>query len=454
MEGQVITPPNVTVPAGNLSATFTTLTAPQTALARYVLVQAHYGTSGGSQARILEVDPAAGAPTVLAIGPAGQDVIGGKPARASVALVMPAPVEGGVVSLRTDNPSVIQVPPSVTIAGGNSAISFTINTTPVSVIPTGGNVFATAGGITKSIFVTVTPDPNAPPLLQGVTLNPTSVPGGTSSTGTVILGSPAPSGGVTATLSTSNLIAKPPPIVTIPAGQTSANFTVTTSTVTSDTVVAISAIVGSATKSANLTVTKGGGTAALSSISLSPTTVVGGGTSQATVTLTAAAPSGGAVVNLSSSNTSVATVPASVTVPAGATNAKVTVTSKTVTTTSNVTITATYNSVSRNAVLKVNPSSGGTLPAPTLLAPAAEARFAPGTNITFDWSDVTGAATYTIQIDDQDSFSSPIVNQGVTPSQFSTSTLPTATMWFRVRANDASGNGGTWSAVRRFEVKR
>jgi hypothetical protein len=143
-----------------------------------------------------------------------------------------------------------------------------------------------------------------------------------------------------------------------------------------------------------------------------------------------------------------------VTVPAGATNAKVTVTSKTVTTTSNVTITATYNSVSRNAVLTVNPSSGGTLPAPTLLAPAAEARFAPGTNITFDWSDVTGAATYTIQIDDQDSFSSPIVNQSVTPSQFSTSTLPTATMWFRVRANDASGNAGTWSAIRRFEVKR
>ena len=112
---------------------------------------------------------------------------------------MPAPVEGGVVSLSTDNPSVIQVPPSVTIAGGNSAVSFTVNTTPVLVIPTGGNVFATAGGATKSIFVTVTPDPNAPPLLQGVTLSPASVPGGTSSTGTVILGSPAPSGGVTAT---------------------------------------------------------------------------------------------------------------------------------------------------------------------------------------------------------------------------------------------------------------
>jgi hypothetical protein len=26
-------------------------------------------------------------------------------------------------------------------------------------------------------------------------------------------------------------------------------------------------------------------------------------------------------------------------------------------------------------------------------------------------------------------------------------------MWWRVRANDASGNPGAWSAVRRFEVK-
>jgi hypothetical protein len=454
MEGQVIVPPNVTVPAGNLSATFTTTSAPQTAISRYVLIQAHYGTSGGSQARILKIDPSPGIPTLLAIGPAGQDVTGGTPARASVGLVMPAPAGGGAVTLSTDNPSVIQVPPSVTIAEGNSTISFTINTSPVLTIPTGGNVFATAGGITKSIFVTVTPDPNAPPLLQGVSLNPSSVPGGTSSTGTVLLNSPAPAGGITATLSTNNVVAKPPPIVSIPAGQTSANFTVTTSAVTKDTVVTISALVGSASKSATLTVTKNGAPASLSSITLSPTSVTGGATSQATVTLTAAAPSGGAVVSLSSSNTSAATVPASVTVPAGATSAKGTVTSKTVTTTTTVTITATYNSVSRNAALTVNPASGGTLPAPSLLAPAAEARFAPGTNITFDWTDVTGAATYTIQIDDQDSFTSPIVNQAVTTSQFSSSTLPTETMWFRARASDASGNPGAWSAIRRFEVKK
>src|SRR5437016_2283822 len=60
----------------------------------------------------------------------------------------------------------------------------------------------------------------------------------------------------------------------------------------------------------------------LSSVTLTPTTVNGGVPSTGLVTLSGAAPSGGAVVTLSSSNTSVATVPASVTVPAGASSAR------------------------------------------------------------------------------------------------------------------------------------
>jgi subtilisin family serine protease len=57
----------------------------------------------------------------------------------------------------------------------------------------------------------------------------------------------------------------------------------------------------------------------LSSIMLNPTSVIGGASSTGTVTLSEAAPSGGAVVYLSSS-ASAATVPTSVAVAAGATN--------------------------------------------------------------------------------------------------------------------------------------
>jgi len=101
----------------------------------------------------------------------------------------------------------------------------------------------------------------------------------------------------------------------------------------------------------------------------------------------------------------------------------------------------------------VNPAATGTLPAPALVSPSNDARFTPGQTIVFDWSDVAGAATYVIQIDDQESFSSPTVNRSVSTSTHSTSTLPTTRMWWRVRAVDAAGTPGAWSSVRRFEVK-
>ncbi len=98
--------------------------------------------------------------------------------------------------------------------------------------------------------------------------------------------------------------------------------------------------------------------AALSSVSLSPSTVQGGTGSSATVTLTAAAPSGGAVVSLTSSNTAAATVAASVTVPAGATSATTSVATSAVGSTTTSVISATRNGVTRTATLTV------TAPAP------------------------------------------------------------------------------------------
>ena len=100
------------------------------------------------------------------------------------------------------------------------------------------------------------------------------------------------------------------------------------------------------------------------------------------------------------------------------------------------------------------PPPSGSLPAPALLSPGSDARFAPGQQIVFDWGDVAGAATYTIQIDDSQSFSAPLtVGQTLAFSQLTTSSLPTRRMWWRVRANDGTGAAGAWSGARRFEVK-
>src|SRR5262249_57210333 len=74
-----------------------------------------------------------------------------------------------------------------------------------------------------------------------------------------------------------------------------------------------------------------------------------------TVTLNRAAPAGGAVVTLASSNTNVATVPASVTVAAGGTTKTFAITTSAVNAATAVTITATYNGVARTAKLNGKP---------------------------------------------------------------------------------------------------
>ena len=101
-----------------------------------------------------------------------------------------------------------------------------------------------------------------------------------------------------------------------------------------------------------------GGNPTLSSVTVNPTSVTGGNSSTGTVTLTGPAPSGGAVVNLSSSNTSVATVPASVTVNANNTTANFTVSTNPVASSSPVTISGIYGAT-QTAILTVQPSSAG-----------------------------------------------------------------------------------------------
>ena len=462
MEGQVVTPPNVTVPAGGISANFT-ITAPQVNAPRYVLIQGAYGPTGGNQAKLLEIDPGPpGAPTVRALGlPLSVNqfgVIGGVSTRGTVSLVMLAPPAGGAVTLTSDNPSVVQVPPTVSIPGGNSANSFPITTSPVAVGTT-VSINAIAGGVTKTAFINVAPNPNAALALLSVTLSVGGVTGGQQSVpGTLFLNANAPAGGASVTLATSNLsAAQVPPVVVVPAGLGFASFTVTTSPVSADTAVTITGFLGASTQSAPLTVLAAAppppppttpGTpsllspangaspaqpvtltwtaasnaasyeiqvddsstftvplvrsltstvtqttvtglatvrhfwrvralnsagvagnwstsrrftpqaapaaASLSAVSVSPTSVVGGNSSQGTVTLTAAAPTG-TVVSLSSANATVAAAPASVTVAAGATSATFTITTTAVTASTPVTISATFAGVTRTAVLTVNP---------------------------------------------------------------------------------------------------
>jgi trimeric autotransporter adhesin len=107
-------------------------------------------------------------------------------------------------------------------------------------------------------------------------------------------------------------------------------------------------------------------TITLSSITLSPTTVVGGAqSSTGTVTLSGPAPAGGAPVALASDNAA-AGVPSSVTVPTGATSATFTVTTSAVATPTSANISASYGGASKSATLTVTPAPLPTVASLTL----------------------------------------------------------------------------------------
>ena len=194
-----------------------------------------------------------------------------------------------------------------------------------------------------------------PASLSSLSLNPASVTGGNSSTGTVTLSGPAPSGGAQVMLSSSNTTAASvPSSVTIAAGATSATFAVSTGSVASSTTVVISATYSGATKTASLAVTPVPPPApTVSSLTLNPSSVIGGAQfSTGTVRLSGPAPAGGAQVMLSSSN-GAASVPSSVTVPAGASNATFRINTSAVLIPTSSTISASYNGTTRTADLSV-----------------------------------------------------------------------------------------------------
>jgi hypothetical protein len=190
---------------------------------------------------------------------------------------------------------------------------------------------------------------------------------------------------------------------------------------------------------------------------LTPNGVVGGSTAQGTLHIQNVAPAGGQVYTLTSSQPSVASVPPSVTVPAGGSTATFTVTTNSVTVSTPVMITVWSEGNGDHPVLWVDPGSPAPPApppppaAPTLVSPA-DAATAVIQPITLDWDDVANATSYEVQVDNSSTISAPFTaNPTVTASQATLSGgLPAQQLWWRVRARNAAGVFGAFSATRRF----
>jgi hypothetical protein len=135
----------------------------------------------------------------------------------------------------------------------------------------------------------------------------------------------------------------------------------------------------------------------VSTVAVNPTAVIGGNSAIATVTLAAAAPAGGGMVLLSSSDTAVQ-VPLSVTVPAGATSATFTATTSAV----DAQVFAIIGAGAAQTTLTVNPQPWITsLSTPTIKAGSAAFTlaitghgFANGAGVSWNGSDRTSSTTW------------------------------------------------------------
>jgi uncharacterized repeat protein (TIGR03803 family) len=329
-------PTTATIPKGSTTGTFPITTSPVSTPVNVLITASFQG--GYSQASVTITTASISSVTL-----SPTSVAGGNPSTGTVTLGGTAPSGGITVNLSSSTASA-KVPSSVTINGGATSATFTVMTTGVaSQVSATITASAPSAGSAKGTL-TITPA-----ILSVLGLNPTSVAGGNTSTGTIVLSGQAPSGGLAISVSSSSADATVPSTVTVPAGSSTTIFMVKTSAVTSTVSATITAKLGSANKTATLTITP----PALSSVTLNPTTVVGGSSSTGTVTLSGLAPTGGTVVTLSSSSASV-TVPASVTVLAGASTA--TFTAKTVAVGANVsvTITAKLGTTAKTATLTVD----------------------------------------------------------------------------------------------------
>jgi hypothetical protein len=198
--------------------------------------------------------------------------------------------------------------------------------------------------------------PGVPVALASLSLSESSVTGGETSSGTVTLDGAAPEGGVSVALSSSNSgVASVPAAVTVPAGETTASFQVSTAPVDEATAVNVSASYDGVTKHAVLTVAA----VALSAVVLDPDLgaepIIGGTTVYAAARLTGPAPSGGALIELSTDH-GAGVVPESITIYRGDREAWFAIETSGVASVTSITITATYRGVERSAELSLRPA--------------------------------------------------------------------------------------------------
>ena len=197
--------------------------------------------------------------------------------------------------------------------------------------------------------------------IGSLSINPDAVRAGESTIGTVDLGFPDTAPTVVRLFSGDPNAAQVPVSITIPAGQTTGSFTITSNAAAPPAFVQIMGATpdnNSRTHILSVNAATPAGPS-LSSVSFVPTSIVGGQNATGTVRFSAAMTQG-AVVQLSSSNPAIARVPQEVVVSANAATSTFNLATSATSSPTPVTITASWFGVTRTTTVTVKP---GTPPA-------------------------------------------------------------------------------------------
>jgi hypothetical protein len=296
-------------------------------------------------------------PTPVSVTPTKNPLHSGEDTWVQVQLSTAAPPSGATIAMSSSSPSVLPVPATIPMQGDIAWTQFM--STPAAQVtgPTQVTITATLNSAAASTQVTV-----LPPSLKSLSMSPINISGGASANAFVQLNGQAPAGGAVVGLSSNSPAVSPPATVTVPAGSFSAFATVPTSAVTANTTATVTASWNGSAQS-QITVRPA---QPPTSITLFPTTTVGGSAGSVDGTVTVASEATyDEILQLTSSNPAVARVNNSVTIPTFMTHGGFQVFTSPVSTQTLVTISVTGGGVTKSATLTVNPP-GTPPPAATL----------------------------------------------------------------------------------------
>jgi trimeric autotransporter adhesin len=333
-------PPSLTISAGASSGSFTA-TAGTLSVDQSATVSASW--NGRTRSASLSLTAPA---TLSGLTCAASTILTPGSTECTITLTKAAPGGGFTVTLTSDNASTT-IPGTVTVPAGAMSAGFTATAAALET-DQDAVLTATASGVSRTFSLALA----APPQLSSLSCTPDTLGSGQNATCTVTL-TKATTTSVAISLTSSTEALSVPTGLTISAGASSGSFTTKVGTLSVDQDATISASWNGRTRATTLSLVAA---VTLSGLSCSASAINTPGSTDCTITLTKAAPSGGFVVTLSSDSVSI-TVPGTLTVPAGAATAGFTAAAAATETDQTAVITATAGRNSQTFSLTLSTSA-------------------------------------------------------------------------------------------------